>query len=428
MLLVPTVPPWQLPGPWHHQRCVGTASMGTEEGSECHGPAPAARCQDTGVEAGRIQFLASPPQGVGPALPGRGDLDLAIHPFPSRPTGSEGGAGCRRRQHPGSLLPVPRQLCPALPAAGGTTPCPHRPSTFVTTLSGGAGPASQNTHGINPSRPVPHRGAPTRNRAGGIPGPLPTGGKPQHREHRHLVPRASPPCHRHRRPDACPGPPHRGVDELRPSLRPKAGRWALGAGRWPRPARPSREGACAWRERGCHHRAGLGPACRGLPSEPRSRPPVLPMHVLLCPRSRSPQSHRGCCDRGEGGFGSCLASCARAPVGPSCPHSPQGPAAGSRNPPPVITPSASPAKQQLAAQGALPTPHRQHPESALATHTSMASAMPGPCCGAAPQKGEEPCSGQGGGLQTQQRLWKEPGCARARPHERAQGMAEGHCP
>lgn len=47
--------------------------------------------------------------------------------------------------------------------------------------------------------------------------------------------------------------------------------------------------------------------------------------------------------------------------------------------------------------------------------------------GLPPQKGEEPCSGQGGGLWPQQRLWKEPGCARARPHERAAGTVEGHC-
>ncbi|XP_030329531.1 mucin-1-like [Strigops habroptila] len=70
------------------------------------------------------------------------DLDLAIHPVPSHPTGSEGGAGRRRRQHPGSLPPVPGQLCPALPTPGGITPYPHRPGTFVAVLASGAGHAT----------------------------------------------------------------------------------------------------------------------------------------------------------------------------------------------------------------------------------------------------------------------------------------------
>lgn len=88
---------------------------------------------------------ASTPQGAGLALPGRGDPDLATRPFPSRPvpshpTGSEGGAGLGRRQHPGSLPAGAKAAVPGPPRTHpGTTPGPRRPGTFSAMPAAGGG-------------------------------------------------------------------------------------------------------------------------------------------------------------------------------------------------------------------------------------------------------------------------------------------------
>lgn len=268
------------------------------------------------------------------------------------------------------------------------------------------------------------------------------------------MPRASPPRRRLRLPAAGPGPLRRGVGQALALPPPQgrargAGRWVLGAGRLPQPAaaRPSQEGACARWEQGCHRGAGLGAACRG-PGSPEVPPGACRRAHGSAPGAGPPgcTGDAGCCDPDRAQGRSRPDHVARSPPLPG-----QGrpwAAAASRNPP-VITPSASPAKQQLGARGAQPTPQRRHPAAAPAAHTSPARAVPGRCSGGGvprpgvappPRPGTVPAGlgaalpalpaaqgraergraprqrgrapGQGGGLRPQQRSRQEPGCAR----------------
>lgn len=225
---------------------------------------------------GRSAHLACVPAWLGAApRPGR------------RPaSGREGKAGCCV-----NLAPLPAALERRIPPQKESTPTPrvtHLPAPLprthtALTLHGqrhAAGCQPRTGQGASPG-PLPPEEIPSAGRTGTLcrGHPLPAAGI------------ASPPH--------APAPCAEASDRLSRSRRPKAGRWVPGAHCWPWPARPSREGACAWRERGCHRRAGLGAACHGLPGQPWSRPPNLQTHVPL----RRPRGPTGDVDSRDPGRG-----------------------------------------------------------------------------------------------------------------------------